>query len=101
MISKIRIILVAVIVIFGVNGTSFAMSCDMDSHNDSGQACARDAKKISKAADIGNKACPVSGEKIEASKKAAYEYKGKIYNFCCASCIDEFKKEPGKYIKKM
>ncbi|MHB8155125.1 MAG: YHS domain-containing protein [Candidatus Omnitrophota bacterium] len=29
----------------------------------------------------------------------SHEYAGKIYNFCCVSCIDEFKKDPKKYIK--
>lgn len=53
-----------------------------------------------KAFDVGNKVCPVSGEKINDKMKAAYEYKGKIYNFCCGACIDEFKKDPKKYIKK-
>jgi YHS domain-containing protein len=54
-----------------------------------------------KAEDVGNKFCPVSGEEIEESSKATYEYNGKIYNFCCASCIEEFKKDPEKYIKKI
>lgn len=51
--------------------------------------------------DVGNTVCPVSGEKIEESKKATYEYKGKIYNFCCPMCISDFKKNPEKYIEKM
>lgn len=51
--------------------------------------------------DIGNKICPVSGEKIDEETKITYEYEGKIYNFCCAGCIDEFKKDPEKYIKKV
>lgn len=51
--------------------------------------------------DQGNKICPVSGEKIEEKNKATYVYEGKIYNFCCAGCIDEFKKDPQKYIKKV
>lgn len=55
----------------------------------------------SEAVNIGNKICPVSGEKINQDLKASYEYKGKIYNFCCAACIDEFKKDPEKYIKKV
>ena len=50
---------------------------------------------------VGNKICPVSGEKIDEKLKATYEYEGKIYNFCCAMCIDEFKKDPEKYIKKV
>ena len=53
------------------------------------------------ATDVGNTICPVTGEKIDAKTKATYEYQGKIYNFCCPMCIDEFKKDPGKYIKKI
>ena len=30
-----------------------------------------------------------------------YEYKGKVYGFCCKPCIDEFKKDPEKYVGKM
>ena len=51
--------------------------------------------------NVGNKICPVSGEKINEKLKATYEYKGKIYNFCCAFCIDEFEKDPQKYIQKV
>lgn len=51
--------------------------------------------------DAGNKICPVSGEKISENLKATYEYNGKIYNFCCTMCIDEFKKDPQKYVKKV
>lgn len=51
--------------------------------------------------NVGNKICPVSSEKIgEQMTAATYEYEGKIYNFCCASCIVKFKKDPQKYIKK-
>ena len=49
--------------------------------------------------NIGNKICPVSGEKIEEATKVTYEYKGKIYNFCCVACIEEFKNDPDKYIQ--
>lgn len=51
------------------------------------------------AINIGNKICPVTGEKIDG--KTTYEYQGKIYNFCCPACIDEFKKDTEKYIKKV
>lgn len=50
--------------------------------------------------DVGNKICPVSGDKINEKMKATYEYEGKIYNLCCPMCIDEFKKDPAKYITK-
>lgn len=54
-----------------------------------------------KKAEVGNKICPVSGEKLgqDGMEPVSYEYEGKIYNFCCASCIEEFKKDPQKYIK--
>lgn len=53
------------------------------------------------ATDAGNTICPVTDEKIDAKTKATYEYQGKVYNFCCPMCIDEFKKDPDKYIKKI
>lgn len=103
MISRMKAILVIVMIIFGLNGVSFAMSCcgNADSKNDSGQAYAQDSGKESKATDVGNKICPITGETIQKDTKATYEYNGKIYNFCCSMCIPEFKKNPGKYIKKI
>jgi len=56
---------------------------------------------LSKPQELGNKICPVTGEKINELTKATYEYEGKIYNFCCAMCIDDFKKDPQKYIKEI
>lgn len=55
-----------------------------------------------KSVEVGNKICPVSGEKIGSGgmEAATYEYQDKIYNLCCAACIEEFKKDPEKYIKK-
>jgi YHS domain-containing protein len=46
--------------------------------------------------EIGNKICPISGDKV--SPKAFYVYQGKKYNFCCAACIKKFKKNPEKYV---
>jgi YHS domain-containing protein len=42
------------------------------------------------------KVCPVMGG--EAVKDYSAEYEGKVYYFCCPSCIDAFKKDPKKYI---
>lgn len=53
----------------------------------------------SKAVNVGNKICPVTGDKVDG--KTTYEYQGKVYNFCCPACIPEFKKDPEKYIKKV
>jgi YHS domain-containing protein len=58
-------------------------------------------KKVDETINVGNKICPVLGEKIDEAVKVIYEYEGKIYNFCCAECIESFKKEPQKYIDKV
>ena len=51
--------------------------------------------------NVGNKICPVSGEKIDGAmgETGEYEYKGKIYNLCCKMCLKDFKKDPEKYSK--
>ena len=54
-----------------------------------------------KATSAGKEVCPVSGEEIDKDTNITYEYKGKTYRFCCPSCVEEFKKDPEKYIKKM
>jgi cytochrome c oxidase subunit 2 len=43
--------------------------------------------------------CPVLHE--PASKEFSYTYEGKAYYFCCPMCIEEFKKDPRKYISKI
>ncbi len=54
-----------------------------------------------KAEPAGNETCPVSGEKIDPKESITYEYKGKVYNFCCQGCVEQFKKDPEMYIRKM
>lgn len=89
------------------SGIVFGMSCGSDKGG--GQAACGHAagsqmpecNHPAAAIDAGNKICPVTGEEIDEAAKATYEYEGKIYNFCCAMCIDEFKKEPQKYIDKV
>lgn len=49
--------------------------------------------------EVGNKFCPVSGDKV--SGKHFVEYKGKRYALCCPMCEKDFKKNPAKYIAKM
>ncbi len=43
--------------------------------------------------------CPVMGGKID--KKISADYQGKRIYLCCAKCVDTFKKDPDKYIKKL
>ncbi|MEI6438446.1 MAG: YHS domain-containing protein [Candidatus Omnitrophota bacterium] len=65
-------------------------------------AQADEAQMAVKAVNVGNKLCPVSGEKVSADSGMApvtYEYKGKVYNLCCGGCIAKFAAEPEKYSK--
>ena len=50
---------------------------------------------------VGNRTCPVTGEKIQQQGKVTIKYKGKIYNLCCAGCVKQFKRDPEKYLGKM
>jgi YHS domain-containing protein len=43
--------------------------------------------------------CPVMGGKV--NEKVYADYQGKRVYFCCAGCINEFKKDPEKYLKKI
>ena len=43
--------------------------------------------------------CPIMGGKIDKTVYADHD--GKRVYFCCAGCIDPFKKEPAKHIKKL
>jgi len=112
MYNKVLMFLVTGIFVLGISKLSFAMMCGGHSQHpqiaqtESGehkhtehQATAESTSK--EVVDVGNKICPVSGEKIKEEMKATYEYEGKIYNFCCPMCIDEFKKDPEKYIQKV
>ena len=79
----------------------------MAMYGGSGNAFAHEGHDHDRVSDqaesAGNKGelCPVTGEEVDAKGGIAYEYKGKVYHFCCASCIADFKKDPEKYIKKM
>lgn len=94
--DKIKMILIASLILFGINSPSFAMMCDMGSGHD--EAHAETTEKGS-TVNVGNKICPVSGDAVDGM--TTYEYKGKVYNFCCPECIDEFKKNPKAYSAKV
>lgn len=48
-----------------------------------------------------NKTCPVEGKDHEVDPKVTTVYKGKTVGFCCRDCIDEFNKDPEKFVKKL
>ena len=43
-----------------------------------------------------NPMCPVGHEPVDPSGKKV-KYKGQVYGFCCADCVEHFKADPGKY----
>ena len=102
-----------VLAVLWTAGPASAMMCGSeghDSHQDAtqsdtehkhGTAAGAVHSPEKEAVYVSNKICPVSGDKIDEAGKATYEYEGKSYNFCCPMCIDEFKKEPQKYIDKV
>ena len=58
---------------------------------------------VSAATAVGNKICPVSGDKIEGGEMGEVvkiEYNGKEYTVCCKMCVKDFNKDPEKYTKK-
>ena len=59
------------------------------------------ASDDTKMVEVGNKICPVSGEKVEGKmgKGVPYAYNGKIYMMCCGMCNKDFDKDPAKYAK--
>ena len=60
-----------------------------------------DDQKETVSVEIGNKICPVSGEKVGGAMgdPVKFEHNGKIYNLCCTMCAKDFEKDPEKYIK--
>ena len=51
------------------------------------------------AAETYQEKCPIIGYAI--NKNVYTDHNGKRVYFCCASCIDEFKKDPEACLKKM
>lgn len=116
MLRKIFMVLIAVVFLLGITKLSLAMMCGShgekqtshrqlaQAHTEHEQGTTVAAKEgtLEEAVNVGNKICPVMGEKVaEGEAAVTYEYEGKIYNFCCPMCVDSFKSEPQKYIDRV
>jgi YHS domain-containing protein len=67
------------------------------SHHDHAQADAPELKKPYPL-DV----CVVTGEKLgEMGKPVIIQHEGREVRFCCPACIDKFKQDPAKYLKKL
>ena len=90
-----------------LSGGQYVFAQEGMNHDDSMMmAQQKESNPASEAVEVGNKICPVSGEKVpapgekgEMGEAVKYEYNGKIYNLCCPMCIKDFKKNPEKYSK--
>jgi YHS domain-containing protein len=90
-------------VMLGAIGYVFAADQASDKNSmmiDQGSMMQSNVAENNKAVEVGNKICPVSGEKVgQMGEIVKYEYNGKIYNLCCEMCLKDFKKDPEKYSK--
>jgi len=53
------------------------------------------------AEPVANSICPVLGVRLDDATKVGCEWEGRTYYFCCRMCVEEFKKEPALYLKKL
>ncbi len=115
MVGNMVVVLITATMVVGMTGRSYAGICvelskdncahQVVAHAEHKKEAAGEKAKSSaegkKTEDAVNTICPVSGEKIDVTAKLMYEYKGKVYALCCQVCLEEFKKNPEKYIEKM
>ena len=64
---------------------------------------AADQKPAVKAKPYPLKTCVVSDEKFggDMGDPYVFTYQGREVKLCCKGCLDDFNKEPAKYVKKM
>jgi Cu+-exporting ATPase len=43
---------------------------------------------------------PVCGMKVKADSPITYTYQGSVYRFCCARCLEKFKKSPETFLSE-
>jgi len=72
---------------------------DPEAAHDEDDAEAAASRPTSAPTGHAQTACPVMDGKID--KKFFADYKGQRVYFCCAGCIEPFKKDPEKFVKKM
>ncbi len=93
---KIKYVFISLVISAALSTYAFAA----EGHEHKGSMAGSEMEKPSPAIEVGNEVCPISGEKVGAMGSVVqYEYKGKIYNFCCDGCVETFKKDPEQYLK--
>jgi hypothetical protein len=69
----------------------------------SGCVAADQKAAVAKAKPYPLKTCVVSDEKFggDMGDPYVFTHEGREVKLCCKGCLDDFKKEPAKYVKKM
>lgn len=96
--------LILALAVLGLSG-GFALAQETQDKTVEAQVITENTPASKDAVEVGNKICPVSGDKVPApgekgtmgDNPVKIEYKGRIYNLCCPMCIKDFKKNPEKY----
>ncbi|MBP9855291.1 MAG: TRASH domain-containing protein [Candidatus Omnitrophica bacterium] len=111
---KSKLIVLTIVTVLTLSYSKYVLANEAYEHHMTDGTVMKDADMLkgqadetsTKAIEVGNKICPVSGEKIpaegekgEMGEAVKYEYNGKIYNLCCPMCVKDFKKNPEKYSK--
>ena len=113
---KSKLITLSLVSILPLSYSNYVLAHEGRNHNEAmeqneqqsgSMMAAKDTAATAKAVEVGNKICPVTGDKIPAPGEKGtmgddpirYEYNGKIYNLCCKMCVKDFKKNPEKYSK--
>jgi|GEM_PF-1596783 YHS domain-containing protein len=82
------------------SGKSEIMDTAMSGHKGHNMGQQTDKAKNGTQAKAWNAVCPVGKDKVDP-KATTVNYKGKVYGFCCNSCVSKFVRAPEKYAKNL
>ena len=77
-------------------GTVFVAGCGQREGN---MAPAASTAPAAGQGEIAQKFCPVMGGPVNSD--IYVDYQGRRVYFCCTACVDAFKQDPAKYLKKL
>ncbi len=70
--------------------------------DDGGLAAVVELTKTDPSGDYPLTTCVVSGEELGSmGEPLVFEYEGQEVQFCCAGCVDDFKKSPANFLAKV
>lgn len=94
-------IILVLVAVFVFTERAHAMACGNGCGCRAGKTAGVEQAPDTEVVDTGNDICPVMGSKIVKGQEVKVEHEGKIYNLCCAGCVEPFRKDPKHYIGKL